>query len=60
MPAAIAKGVGDSLSKAGTVLKDVVGQAALQVGEAATKGVGEAVKGIGEGLGGLLGGGKKE
>ena len=60
MPAAIAKGVGDSLSSAGTVLKDVVGQAAQQVGEAATKGVGEAVKGIGEGLGGLLGGGKKQ
>lgn len=60
MPAAIAKGVGDSLTNAGTVLKDVVGQAALQVGEAATKGVGEAVKGIGEGLGGILGGGKKQ
>lgn len=59
MPAAIAKGVGDSLSSAGTVLKDVVGQAAQQVGEAATKGVGDAVKGIGEGLGGLLGGDKK-
>ena len=53
LPAAIAKGVGDSLSQAGTVLKDVVGQAAQQVGEAATKG-------IGEGLGGLLGGDKKK
>ena len=60
LPAAIAKGVGDSLSQAGTVLKDVVGQAAQQVGEAATKGIGDAVKGIGEGLGGLLGGDKKK
>jgi len=60
MPAAIAKGVGDSLSQAGTVLKDVVGQAAQQVGEAATKGLGDAVKGIGDGLGGLLGGEKKK
>ncbi len=60
LPAAIAKGVGDSLSHAGTVLKDVVGQAAQQVGEAATKGIGDAVKGIGEGLGGLLGGDKKK
>lgn len=60
LPAAIAKGVGDSLSQAGTVLKDVVGQAAQQVGEAATKGLGDAVKGIGEGLGGLLGGDKEK
>jgi hypothetical protein len=60
LPAAIAKGVGDSLSQAGTVLKDVAGQAAKQVGEAATKGVGDAVKGIGEGLGGLLGGDRKK
>ena len=60
MPAAIAKGVGDSLSQAGTVLKDVVGQAAQQVGEAATKGLGDAVKGIGEGLGGIFGGEKKK
>ena len=60
LPAAIAKGVGDSLSQAGTVLKDVAGQAAQQVGEAATKGIGDAVKGIGEGLGGLLGGDKKK
>ena len=60
MPAAIAKGVGDSLASAGTVLKDVVGKTAQQVGEAATKGVGDAVKGIGEGLGGLLGGEKKK
>jgi hypothetical protein len=59
MPAAIAKGVGDSLASAGTVMKDVVGKAAQQVGEAATKGVGDAVKGIGDGLGGLLGGEKK-
>jgi hypothetical protein len=59
MPAAIAKGVGDSLASAGTVMKDVVGKAAQQVGEAATKGVGDAVKGIGDGLGGLLGGDKK-
>ena len=60
MPAAIAKGVGDSLASAGTVMKDVVGKAAQQVGEAATKGVGDAVKGIGDGLGGLLGGDKKK
>jgi len=60
MPAAIAKGVGDSLSQAGTVLKDVVGQVAQQVGEAATKGLGDAVKGIGDGLGGLLGGDRKK
>jgi len=60
LPAAIAKGVGDSLANAGTVLTDVVGKTAQQVGEAATKGVGDAVKGIGEGLGGLLGGDKKQ